>query len=84
MGASAWRFEVDEARIGVLAEAFPLETVRAILRATGREGKRKRLAAQWARDELTDDEWQTARAELAERERELRADLAAVPPPVDT
>jgi hypothetical protein len=29
--------------IGVLAEAFPLETVQAILKATEREGKRKRL-----------------------------------------
>ena len=43
MGASARRFDIAEARIGVLAEAFPLETVRAILEATGREGKRKRL-----------------------------------------
>lgn len=43
MGASARRFDVDQAGIGVLAEAFPLETVREILRATGREGKRKRL-----------------------------------------
>ena len=43
MGASARRFDIGEARIGVLAEAFPLETVRAILEATGREGKRKRL-----------------------------------------
>jgi hypothetical protein len=43
MGASARRFDIEEAGIGVLAEAFPLETIRAILRATGREGKRKRL-----------------------------------------
>jgi len=43
MGASARRFDIDQAGIGVLAEAFPLETVRAILKATGREGKRKRL-----------------------------------------
>lgn len=43
MGATARRFDIEEAGIGVLAEAFPLETVRAILRATGREGKRKRL-----------------------------------------
>jgi len=43
MGASARRFEIEKAGIGVLAEAFPLETVRAILKATGREGKRKRL-----------------------------------------
>lgn len=43
MGASARRFDIAEAGISVLAEAFPLETVRAILKATGREGKRKRL-----------------------------------------
>lgn len=43
MGASARRFDIAEAGTGVLAEAFPLETVRAILKATGREGKRKRL-----------------------------------------
>jgi hypothetical protein len=43
MGASARRFDIAEAGVSVLAEAFPLETVRAILKATGREGKRKRL-----------------------------------------
>src|SRR5438477_7337001 len=43
MGASARRFDIAEAGLGVLAEAFPLETVQAILGATGREGKRKRL-----------------------------------------
>src|SRR6266511_175613 len=45
------------------------------------EGKRTRFAADWARDDMTDDEWRTARRELAGRERELRAELAAVPPP---
>lgn len=43
MGAAARRFDIGQAGIGVLAEAFPLETVQAILKATGREGKRKRL-----------------------------------------
>jgi hypothetical protein len=43
MGASGRRFEVDQIGIGVLAEAFPLESIRAILKATGREGTRKRL-----------------------------------------
>jgi hypothetical protein len=43
MGASARRFDIAEAGLGVLAEAFPLETVQAILAGTGREGKRKRL-----------------------------------------
>src|SRR5436189_6098863 len=43
MGVSARRFDIAEAGLGVLAEAFPLETVQAILKRTGREGKRKRL-----------------------------------------
>lgn len=43
MGGSAQGFDIEEAGIGVLAEAFPLATVRAILKATGREGKRRRL-----------------------------------------
>jgi site-specific DNA recombinase len=47
----------------------------------GVERKRRSLAADWSRDDLTDDEWRTARRELVERERQLRADLAAVPAP---
>lgn len=43
MGASPRRFDIGQVGIGVLAEAFPLETVQAILKATGREGKRRRL-----------------------------------------
>lgn len=43
MGELARRFDIAEAGIGVLAEAFPVETVQAILKATGREGKRNRL-----------------------------------------
>src|ERR1043166_1682257 len=43
MGAWAREFDIDQVGIGVLAEAFPLKTIRAILKATGREGKRKRL-----------------------------------------
>lgn len=43
MGVSARRFDIAKSGIGVLAEAFPLETIEAILAATGREGKRKRL-----------------------------------------
>ena len=46
------------------------------------ERKRRSLAVDWSRDAMTDDEWRTARAGLAEREQALRADLAAVPPPV--
>lgn len=43
MGATAQRFDIERAGIGVLAEAFPIDTVRAILKATDREGRRKRL-----------------------------------------
>lgn len=43
MGATAQRFDIERAGIGVLAEAFPIDTVRAILKATEREGRRKRL-----------------------------------------
>jgi hypothetical protein len=43
MGASAQGFDIERAGIGVLAEAFPLEKIRAILKATDREGRRKRL-----------------------------------------
>ena len=42
MGVMAGRFNVEEAGIAVFAEAFPLEKIREILKATGREGKRKR------------------------------------------
>jgi site-specific DNA recombinase len=45
------------------------------------EGKRNSLAAKWAADEVTDEEWQAARRTLTEREQQLRAELAAVPPP---
>src|SRR5687768_15719970 len=43
MGASAQGLDIGRAGIGVLAEAFPEETIRSILKATGREGRRKRL-----------------------------------------
>jgi len=43
MGVSARGFEIAKSEVGVLADAFPFETVQAILAATGREGKRKRL-----------------------------------------
>lgn len=43
MGASPRRFDIGQVGIGVLGEAFPLETVQAILKATEREGKRRRL-----------------------------------------
>jgi DNA invertase Pin-like site-specific DNA recombinase len=47
------------------------------------ERQRDELAALWATPgELTTSEWQTARRALAEHEQQLRADLAAVPPPL--
>ena len=36
------RFDVSQVGLGVLAEAFPVEKVKAALIATGRQGKRKR------------------------------------------
>jgi DNA invertase Pin-like site-specific DNA recombinase len=47
------------------------------------EVQRADLAAMWATPgELTTTEWQTARRALAEHEQQLRADLAAIPPPL--
>jgi site-specific DNA recombinase len=46
------------------------------------EGRRRKLARTWATGDLDDSEWQEARRAMAEQEHQLRADLAAVPPPV--
>ena len=47
------------------------------------EVQRADLAAMWATPgELTTAEWQTARRALAEQEQQLRAYLAAIPPPL--
>jgi site-specific DNA recombinase len=47
------------------------------------ERQRDELAALWAiPGELSTAEWQTARRALAEHEQLIRADLAAVPPPL--
>jgi len=43
MGVAKGRLDIEQVGVGVLAEAFPLGTVREILKVTGREGKRKRL-----------------------------------------
>jgi DNA invertase Pin-like site-specific DNA recombinase len=43
--------------------------------------KRTDLAAAWASDSLSMEEWQRARSGLDQREQALRAQLAAVPPP---
>jgi site-specific DNA recombinase len=44
--------------------------------------KRAELAEMWADGDLTSDEWKTARRAQAEAEQRLRAELAAVPPPL--
>jgi site-specific DNA recombinase len=48
---------------------------------TAAEGRRRKLAAAWAKSELTDGEWQTARQEITEYEQQLNAELAALPSP---
>jgi hypothetical protein len=49
------------------------------------ERQRNELAEMWATPgELTAAEWRTARRALAEREQELQAELAAIPPPMAT
>lgn len=48
----------------------------------GVERKRNELAQMWASDVLTSAEWQAAKVVQGERETALRAELAAVPPPV--
>lgn len=45
----------------------------------GLDGQRGDLAKMWARRTLTAEEWQAARAELAEQEQELRRQLAEIP-----
>jgi len=56
------------------------EQITAALGASDR--KRDELAAMWATDALTSAEWQTARRAQAETEQRLRAEMAAVPPPL--
>jgi site-specific DNA recombinase len=46
------------------------------------DAKRGDLAELWGSGDLTGAEWQTARRALAEHEQRLRADLAAIPPPM--
>jgi site-specific DNA recombinase len=43
--------------------------------------RRRVLAAKWAAGDLSDDEWEGARATLIERVRALRAELAQLPAP---
>jgi hypothetical protein len=46
------------------------------------DGQRRTLAELWSGGELTDSEWRAARQTLAEREQELRRELAMLPPPI--
>lgn len=48
---------------------------------TAAEGRRRKLAAAWAKGDLTDGEWQTARQEINEYEQQLNTELAALPSP---
>jgi site-specific DNA recombinase len=48
---------------------------------TAAEGRRRKLAAAWAKSDLTDGEWQTARQEITEHEQQLNTELAALPSP---
>jgi DNA invertase Pin-like site-specific DNA recombinase len=43
--------------------------------------KRATLADRWTRDDFSDEEWDALRAGLDRREKDLRAELAAVPAP---
>jgi site-specific DNA recombinase len=47
---------------------------------SGETARRKELAAMWSAHELTTEEWQTAKAGIAEGEQKLRDELAALPP----
>jgi len=46
------------------------------------EARRSDLAAMWGAGEVTAEEWRAARSALDQREKGLRADLAAIPVPV--
>lgn len=46
------------------------------------EAQRNQLAAEWSGRAISMDEWRTAREALTVQERDLRAELAAIPTPV--
>jgi len=48
----------------------------------GIDAQRNDLAAMWSAQEMTADEWRTARHGLTQSEQRLRAELAEVPPPM--
>ncbi len=58
------------------------DAIAKALRAS--EARRRVLAARWGADQLTDEEWDEARASQKAREMELRAELAAIPPATTT
>lgn len=66
--------------LGIDEHAERRKEMTSALRAV--DDRRNELAAMWAADDLTADEWRTARRSLAEREQQLRNELASVPPPV--
>ena len=68
------------AALAVDEHASRRDEITTSLRAT--EARRNALAAMWAAEEVTAEEWRTARTALAEHEQQLRSDLATFPPPV--
>lgn len=68
------------AQVGADDHAARREQIKNALKDSDK--KRAELAAMWAADDLTSAEWQTARRAQAETEQQLRAEFAAVPPPV--
>ena len=87
---------VDEIVVETLLAELDKPAFRAALRsdehaeARGRitvelaalDGRRNELAAEWAAGGLSREEWASAREVLNARERQLRAELAAMPAPV--
>jgi DNA invertase Pin-like site-specific DNA recombinase len=55
------------------------ERARLVTLLDGIDGQRRELAGMWGRRELTTAEWQTAKAEVDELERQANADLAVIP-----
>lgn len=56
-----------------------VERARLVTVLEGIDGQRRELATMWGRGELKSAEWQAARAEVDEQERQANADLAVVP-----
>ncbi len=60
------------------------ERARLVTVLEGIDGQRRELAGMWGRRELTTAEWQAAKAEVDEAERQANADLAVIPPSSST